>query len=551
MEEATLTRNSSRASGLASPSPMSRLQTHISFEDLDDFVQLVSTGKWEYKLSVAFPSVVLSGDMIVTVCVAIKQSVKSISHDSTLLLDLDIANAELSDESFLKILATAAPMAMRKSGRIAFANLKLSGNQLSDRAVEELVGILTLNREAKYKYRAKTLVSGTVDLSSNRIASVKIIESFLKLALAGESGLILLNLENNSIDPAALAKVVAEIGATVCAFEDDESGVCAGTNCVAKCRIHIARKSIHDSSAQGFETPAVATEEPSQPSIEEMTRALLAGLKITPPGTERKTPLAEPASGTEDISKSLLNLLHESASKLKSAGAERTTTMNGRSLSDIEASLIRPKPPSQPTYSAVRAPLKVFTPFAGATPLCGLELRVDSLGYRVVRVTEKPGQDGNIREGDVITAIDGEPLVALPGISDSDREKAIRSTFGRRLKDGVQLIIQRPINVAPEDINPDPSTMVERRLDFGLMLLGAGIDWRMLVSKLPVAQQQAAVICQTLGIEGKLDTMAAGPDASPALWLKGPAGLVDKAMRQFCVVIVKAALIQQQEEAAK
>jgi hypothetical protein len=187
--------------------------------------------------------------------------------------------------------------------------------------------------------------------------------------------------------------------------------------------------------------------------------------------------------------------------------------------------------------------LKVFTPFSGAAPLCGLELRVDPLGYRVVRVTEKPGQDGTIREGDLITAIDGEPLADLSC-------EALRATFARRLRDGVQLVIQRPNELSPADFNPEPQTSVERKLDFGLMLLGAGIDWRSLVSKFSVAVQQAQIVCESVGVEGKLETAPSSPDGSPVLYLKGPSGLVDKAMRQFCVVIVKGALLQQQQQAA-
>jgi hypothetical protein len=104
----------------------------------------------------------------------------------------------------------------------------------------------------------------------------------------------------------------------------------------------------------------------------------------------------------------------------------------GMSLSAIEANM--KKQVSSPTprndFSIVRVPLRVFTPFSGATPLCGLELRIDSLGYRVVRVTEKPGQDGNIREGDIITAIDNETLIpkSIASASSDDKERHIRST---------------------------------------------------------------------------------------------------------------------------
>jgi hypothetical protein len=82
------------------------------------------------------------------------------------------------------------------------------------------------------------------------------------------------------------------------------------------------------------------------------------------------------------------------------------------------------------------------------------------------------------------------------------------------------------------------------------MLLGAGIDWKSLVGKFPMAVQQAKVVCQSFGIDGKLESIPSldDPNATPFLTLKGPAGLVDKAMRQFCVVIVKGALLQQQQQ---
>jgi hypothetical protein len=80
------------------------------------------------------------------------------------------------------------------------------------------------------------------------------------------------------------------------------------------------------------------------------------------------------------------------------------------------------------------------------------------------------------------------------------------------------------------------------------MLLGAGIDWKNLAAKLPMAVMQAKLVCQSMGIEGKLEHTDGTTDTSPVLTLKGPAGLVDKAMRQFCVVIVKGALLQQQQE---
>jgi hypothetical protein len=561
--------------GIASPSPMSRLQTHISFEELDDYVQIASVGKWEYKLTIAFPSVMLSPDMIVTVSTAVRQSVKTVPHDCNLAIDMDCSDTELTDDSLSKILSNAAPMAMRKSGRIIFRNLRLANNQLSDRTIEELSSVAQLNKDAKYKYKAAHAFGPgcVIDLSGNQIKSVDSLGVLIKTLPAAVKPPVLINASNNMMQASSIQSVlVDELKATVCGFEesDEDSTKCSGTRCCKNCQVHLASESLslqrepepsladaEERIRSGFITPKDDSREaPHQPTIEEMTKALLAGLKITPdtsgpPSAEKKpVPAAtSQSSSAEDISKSLLNLLHASANKLKAQESDSANVLlkSGRSLSEVESTMKQQATPPPQKYTAVRVPLRVFTPFQGATPLCGLELRVDPLGYRVIRVTEKPGQDGNIREGDVITAIDGEPLVALPGISDADREKTLRSTFGKRLRDGVQLIIQRPTEVNPSDLGPEPNTVVERRLDFGLMLLGAGIDWRLLISKISVAQQQALAICHTFGLEGKLETSGQGADASPVLVLKGPAGLVDKAMRQFCVVIVKAALLQQQQ----
>jgi hypothetical protein len=412
--------------------------------------------------------------------------------------------------------------------------------------------------------------------------------------------------------------------------ENDEEEVtgCCWNKCVNKCNIHLSHSSLINQKGEYLEP---IPEQPSEEgggasrgtSIEDMTRALLEGLKISPSSEEpRKTrdsqdkvasaldqfkkisptmtpPPIDPvtvklvgkareivSNSTEDISKSLLNLLHSSASKLRgdseifqtpsasapvasgvspmtpnvlnffsaAAASSATTpqqlTGQGISLSTVESNIKKQiSSPPRTDFSLIRVPLRVFIPFNGATPLCGLELKIDNLGYRVIRVTEKPGQDGNIREGDIITAIDGEALTS-PSVSTDDREKHIRLNFGKKLKDGVIVTIQRPSFVNNADLHPDPNTVVERRLDFGLMLLGAGIDWKSLVGKLPMAVQQAKVVCQSFGIEGKLESIPSvdDPNSSPLLTLKGPAGLVDKAMRQFCVVIVKGALLQQQQQ---
>lgn len=553
---------------------MSRLQTHISFEELDDYVQLASVSKWEFRLSVAFPSVVLSPDMVVTVCTAIRQSVKQVSHDSILLVNMDCSGASLSDDSLQRLLAETAPPVMRKSGRVAIEKLLLSNNELTEKSVDEILTVPDLNKDAKYKYRTKTPLAADcrVDLSGNRIRSLdSVIRLLAHFPPSTSKRAVLLQVGGNLVPVAAVQKLISAHRLTICSAEEPEGEeTCAGTLCVGKCVGHLSADSVVQSDQ--FSTPPAEPTAPDYrpPSIEEMTKALLAGLKISPDSSaasSEKKPSKPVQSAparetTEDISKSLLNLLHASANKLKEGAAGPLP--GSRTLSDLEASMRQAavsSPPMRPVdktptplravkqYVTVRVPLRVFVPFAGATPLCGLELRVDPLGYRVVRVTEKPGQDNNVREGDVITAIDGEPLVALPGVGESEREKAIRGTFGRRLKDGVQLIIQRPQEVTPADLNPDNNVIVERRLDFGLMLLGAGIDWRGLAAKFPLAVQQANVVCQSLGIEGKLEPGSAGTDASPLLMLRGPAGLVDKAMRQFCVVIVKGALVQQQQQA--
>lgn len=638
---AVLSRNSS---GISSPSPMSRLQTHISFEELDDYVQMSPLSKWEYKLSIAFPSVVLSPDMIVTLCTAVRQSVKQVGHDCILFVDMDCTNSNLSDDSFSKLISEAAPAAMRKSGRVGVSKLALSGNRLTDSVISEIKDLAKLNANARYKYRTPTPVaSGSiVDLSWNHIKEIASVEylvgdRFVKIPEQSADAFerVWIDVENNFLDPVALQVKISALVAdekrkiTLCSKDDVEAEPspaatvpkCSKTGCVAKCRIHFVKEALVNQRDQiesiteetesltaandGFVTPpsgaedkvdvqSVAVEEEFgvdiSPSIEEMTKALLAGLKISPKTAEAKKPDAPSAGSAEDISRSLLNLLHASAatktkevstpppssampqnvinlfaaSKSMPAGQPAPAPASrGMSLADLEATLktgtvtasgvmsqtLKPVEKVPPKlYTTVRVPLKVFTPFASATPLCGLELRVDQLGYRVVRVTEKPGQDGHIREGDVITAIDGEPLVALPGVAEGEREKVIRATFGKRLRDGVQLIIQRPTQVSWSDLNPDNATMVERKLDFGLMLLGAGIDWKNLAAKLPMAVMQAKLVCQSMGIEGKLEHTDGTTDTSPVLTLKGPAGLVDKAMRQFCVVIVKGALLQQQQE---
>jgi len=625
------------------------MQTHISFEELDDFVQLVQISKWQHKLSISFSDVVLSLEMITTVCQAIKQSIKRVDHDCQIHLEIDCKNSQLSDESFRKIFAEATPNVMRKSGRICIDKLCLSGNSIGAETIRDICQIISLNKEAKYRYKFQHAISaGLIDLSFNDIREIDVVESFFKcIHDAGTEKFVFVKLSGNYLEPIKIFRekatndwskrfglsIITEIDESDSSLStgndsQQSTSVCTKSKCVNKCTLHLTSDSLEEQRQQSDSTPGASqdvsgylTPPAATPSIEDMTKALMEGLKISP-GIETAGPpklhrdnqekaasvleqfmknsgpkssstsssnivsqarVAASNGSAEDISKSLLNLLHSSAvNKIRGGDEVFQTPISGAAApgSSVQATPMTPNvlsffnaaaaaggpvtssssgrkqtPPVQKNeYTIVRVPLRVFTPFTGATPLCGLELRIDPMGYRVVRVTEKPGQDGNIREGDIITAIDGDVLigshVGLSATNDLDREKTIRTNFGRKVRDGVMVTIQRPSSVSGSDLHPDPSTVVERKLDFGLMLLGAGIDWKNLVGKLPMAVQQAKVVCQSFGIEGKLESIpnVDDPNATPFLTLKGPAGLVDKAMRQFCVVIVKGALLQQQQQ---
>ena len=671
---------------MSTPSPLHRLQTtHISFEELDDYVQLTQLSKWQYKLVVSFSEVVLAPDMVGTLCQAIKQSIKRVDHDCQLHVEIECRNSELPDESFRRILAETTPNVMRKAGRICVDKLDVCGNKIGSETIREFLLIANLNKDAKYRYKFSHAFSGLIDLSMNQLNKIDEIDTFIQaIATGSSSSAVVLCLSGNFLGSplALLDEWKSKYHLTV--VGDDESsgeeespdsarGACSRKTCRKNCWFHLTETSVLNQkdpseaevvvvetdpveALSGYITPAredtssgtggQAGSLPTPPSIEDMTKALMAGLKITPgqpskvvtpdgnshtfpnrnkdpertgnvveqlmkaaaaagaaagsssfstPSTGRIVEQAKDQMKSEDISKSLLNLLHATSkakehvtpspplpaattgmtpnvmSLFSAAAAGNSPGPNfggkGMSVSDIEANLMRndkgvvvssprsrpaesPPPLWEPPYSNLKAPLKVFTPFAGATPLCGLELRIDPLGYRVVRVTEKPGQEGNIKEGDIITAIDGESLAGGTASSSENGATAIRSTFGKKLRDGVIVDIQRPRKVTSADLHPDTNAVVERKLDFGLMLMGAGIDWRTLVSKFPMAVQQAKVVCQSFGVEGQLEpvTNMNDPNATPVLTLKGSVGMVDKAMRQFCVVIVKGALLQQQQQ---
>ena len=650
---------------MSTPSPLHRLQTtHISFEELDDYVQLTQLSKWQYKLVVSFSEVVLAPDMVGTLCQAIKQSIKRVDHDCQLHVEIECRNSELPDESFRRILAETTPNVMRKAGRICVDKLDVCGNKIGSETVREFLQIANLNKDAKYRYKFPNAFTGLIDLSMNQLNKIDELDTFIQAIGSPSSGSslpVVLCLAGNFLgSPLPLLEEwrskyhLTVVGDDESSGEEDSEGSdrgCSRKRCGKNCWFHLTEASVlnqkdpNEAEVVAVETDPVealsgyitpAREEstagsgalpPTPPSIEDMTKALLAGLKITPgqpskvvtpdgtahtfpnrnkdpertgnvveklmqaaaaasaatSSTSRIVDHAKDQMKSEDISKSLLNLLHATSKAKEQATPPPPTGMTpnvmslfssaaagsspgpalvgnkGISLSDIEANLMRndrvssPEAPAlweQPAFTNLKAPLKVFTPFAGAMPLCGLELRIDPLGYRVVRVTEKPGQEGNIKEGDIITAIDGESLAGGASSNTESGATAIRSTFGKKLRDGVIVDIQRPRKVTSADLHPDINTVVERKLDFGLMLMGAGIDWRTLASKFPMAVQQAKVVCQSFGVDGQLEpvTNMNDPNATPVLTLKGPVGSVDKAMRQFCVVIVKGALLQQQQQ---
>jgi hypothetical protein len=310
---------------------------------------------------------------------------------------------------------------------------------------------------------------------------------------------------------------------------------------------------------------------PMQPSTssgmtnEELSKTLLAGLRKnqTPPSVTSAAVVAQTQEllksgiSTEEVSKSLLSLLHASTKErgvdlgggkpsgdkptglsmlfeaaTKAASSLPATPLTGGvSVSELEATMkIIPAPPV-----VINANIHVITPIPGSAPLCGVELRVEPYkGYRVIRVTEKPGQSGRIKEGDLILSIDGHDLWGKTG-------QAMRDIFGAHLRDNVGVTIERVDggnSLLPE--RQSPEALVERKLDFALMLTGAGVDSKHALSaQLPHIAKQAHLISQSFNIDGRIDQSEGQP---PMLVLKGRANLVDKAMRQFCVVIVKAAI---------
>ena len=167
---------------MSTPSPLHRLQTtHISFEELDDYVQLTQLSKWQYKLVVSFSEVVLAPDMVVTLCQAIKQSIKRVDHDCQLHVEIDCRNSELSDESFRRILAETTPNVMRKAGRICIDKIDVCGNKIGSETIREFLQILTLNRDAKYRYKFAHAFTGLIDLSMNQLNKIDELDNFLNV----------------------------------------------------------------------------------------------------------------------------------------------------------------------------------------------------------------------------------------------------------------------------------------------------------------------------------------------------------------------------------
>ena len=435
-----------------------------------------TVSRWERKLSIKCSDVVFATEeMVSMLCQAIKQSHSgAVAHDCTLALDFQCRHSGLGDDSFSKILAEAFPAIMRKSGRVVLANLDARGNKLTDVVLSEFVEIVNLHKSARYRYKVSSPIGGTINLSDNSIVNPQT----LITTCLGLSQVSVLDLSRNTI-PTTIV--------TIC------------------------QKYMHSMQKLDLGHQKVAI------SAAEMTSALREkmGLGKSPDGQKSATTPGQ----------SLLSLLQKGT-----GGSPVPPSGRGMSLSDLETQLLTRAAVVDDVGGAtatavgtttVHAALRVFSPFEGAVPLCGLELQVDDGGYRVVRVTEKPGQNNSVREGDLITHIGGESL--------GDRG-TIRTVFGRNLREGVSVTIVRGGSLPAK-----PSGPVWRELNFGLMLAGAGLEWR--PSSFPQTAQQAKLVCEAGNVEGELDLAEA-----PILQLKGDVAQVDKVMRQFCVVIVKSAL---------
>ena len=400
-----------------SSSPLNRLSTnHISFEELDEFVKIETVSRWGRNLSVSFPDIVLTPEMVQTLCQAIKQSVhQSVGHDCTLDVSIDCVNANLGDDLLSAILAEAMPLVMRKAGRVSLSKFNVAGNPLTQRTVDELKQVIQLHREAKYRY--KVPVSVSVDL-----------ESILATSLQEMSQAILSGLKSKSVLPADV------------------------TTSISKPLL---------SSAMSDKTDVTS------------------------------------------ISKSLLSMLQKNKPPSVLKNSDKMM-----SLAELEARIVTP--PKSPV-TTLRVNLHVFS--LGATHLCGLELQLEPDGYRVVRVTEKPGQGGRVKEGDLITHVAGHAL----------EPSSMRQVFGTSLADGVQVTIKRG---EYEKVKDENKTVV-RELDYELTTAGAGVT----VTG-AAAAQQAQLVCQTFGLEGGIE--------QKKFRIQGPLAKVDQAMRQFCVLLVKA-----------
>ena len=438
---------------MSTPSPLHRLQTtHISFEELDDYVQLTQLTKWQYKLVIAFSDVVLASDMIVTLCQAIKQSIKRVDHDCQLHVELECKNSELSDDSFCRILAEASPSVMRKAGRVCVDRIEAGGNKIGLESVRELLQIVTLNKEAKYRYKFTHAITGLIDLSSNHLVGVDEIENLLENigAPSMDNSPLILNLGGNYLGLSAVANWKNKPHFTIVG-DDEASGDedtamtattmnnCSRKKCIKNCWVHLVESTVLNQrdpkelevevetdpveALSGYITPTreevtLSGEQPgeassgsapitSPPSIQDMTKALLAGLKITPGQPSKVTTpdgashvfpnknrdpertgnvveqlmraaaaaspppqmstgkIVEQIKSSEDISKSLLNLLHatskakeqaptpptgmtpnvmslfSSAVGVSPGGPPSSLSGRGMSVSDIEANLIR------------------------------------------------------------------------------------------------------------------------------------------------------------------------------------------------------------------
>jgi hypothetical protein len=461
---------------LIHPQVMDSLEHHLSFEELDDYVQL-SREDGRCRLGVAVQGTIISGEILATISSAIKQSVASVPEGEPVDLVISLESNSISNEIMDKF----------DIDEKCFDKIRINLNY-------NYLNFFTIS---KINY---------LNLSNNFITTenaIHLIESLSPPAV--------LDLSMNLI---TVDELLASVGERV-QLEEVELENCEKIVLLDNVWNQRPTEDFRVNSVEGLidsvksivgdHPPADVYESPSGE-----TGKLLDGIReaswrsVSPP--------------PQSAGQNLLNMLQR---KNNLSSPPPSVAPAVQSLFDAAK---RSQVPIE--WSTVSVPLRVITP-AGLAPICGLDLRVVEKGYLVVRVSPSPGQP--LREGDIITHIEGAPLGDSP-----------RAVFGKRLRDGAILTVSRPSTLPPDSAVTDPTLQVERRMDFGLLLTGAGLEWQKLTDKIPLAVQQANHLCQGLGIEGALRTEVSGP----ILVMKGPHGNVDSAMRQFCDVVQKWAVVQ-------